>query len=124
MRGYNQAIQVGTVGKCEEKGATKSGSASCRLSLANDMYEGGETKTQWHTIMAFGQLAEFCLKQNLVGATICAAGPIIYREYEGKIYTSIIANTLNIIKWPNKKDSNITQENIKESEAGDDEVPF
>ena len=61
----NKVILVGFLGKSPEVKYTASGTAVCRFSLAtNETFKdkAGETqrRTEWHSIVAWGRLAEIC----------------------------------------------------------------
>ena len=61
----NKVILVGFLGKNPEVKYTASGTAVCRFSLAtNETFKdkAGETqkRTEWHSIVAWGRLAEIC----------------------------------------------------------------
>ena len=61
----NKVILVGNLGKDAEVRYAASGAAVCRFSLAtNETFKNKagdvEERTEWHSIVAFGRLAEIC----------------------------------------------------------------
>ena len=61
----NKVILLGFLGKDPELKYTGSGAAVCRFSLAtNETFKnkagGAQKRTEWHSIVAWGKLAEIC----------------------------------------------------------------
>ena len=85
----NRAILIGNLGKDPELRYTNSGKAVASFSLAtSEKYKdsNGEKKTvtEWHNLVAWGQLAEICSKYLSKGKQIYVEGKIQNRSYNDK----------------------------------------
>ena len=88
-RGVNKVTLIGKVGS---KVVTRSTSATqevCNFSLATneewtDKNAGRKTRTEWHNIVAFGQLASICEKFLQKGKQIYVSGKIKTDSWEDK----------------------------------------
>lgn len=88
-RGVNKVILVGNLGQDPELRYTGSGTAVCNLRLAtNESYKNsdGETveKTEWHSIVTWGRLAEICNEYLNKGSQVYFEGSLQTRSYEDK----------------------------------------
>ena len=103
----NKAILIGRVGRDPDMRTTGSG-AVARLSVATseryrDKRNGGEIveKTEWHTVTAFGRLAEIVGEYVHKGALVYVDGKIETRKYEKdgveRYATGIVASELRIL---------------------------
>ncbi len=138
MKGLNKVLLIGHVGRDPIIKYTPSGTAVANFSVAtNEVYGTGEnrkTKTEWHTIIAWGKLAE--IVENLVkkGQLIYVEGKISSREWtdsSGNKRTSyeIIMRDFSLLQ---KKDSPIQLDENNNDSSGDfndipiteDDVPF
>ena len=88
-RGINKVILVGNLGQDPELRYTGSGTAVCNIRLAtNESYKdaSGEfvERTEWHSIVAWGRLAEICNEYLHKGSQVYFEGSIQTRNYEDK----------------------------------------
>lgn len=86
-KSVNKAILLGTAGKDPEVRALPSGTKVATLSVAtNDRYKDktGEWKeqTEWHTVVAYGRLAEVIEKYVQKGSRLYLEGKIETRSWE------------------------------------------
>ncbi|MDX2494293.1 MAG: single-stranded DNA-binding protein [Desulfuromusa sp.] len=85
----NKVILVGNLGKDPELRYTPSGTAVVTFSLAtteryNDRDGNKQSKTEWHNIVAWRQLAEICGKYLHKGKQIYVEGKIQNRSYDDR----------------------------------------
>lgn len=102
----NKAILIGNVGKNPEVKHFENG-VKCSFSLAtSETYtpKGGEkvTQTEWHSIIAWGKLAEIVEKYVKKGQSLYIEGKINYRSFDDrdgnkKYITEINASSIQMI---------------------------
>ena len=85
----NKVILVGNLGKDPELRYTASGTAVATFSMATterykDRDGNKQTKTEWHNIVAWRQLAEICGKFLHKGKQIYVEGKIQNRSYDDR----------------------------------------
>ena len=83
----NKVILIGRLGKDPEVKYTPSGSAVAKFSLATDESfkdRSGEQQkhTEWHNIVAWNKLAEFCGQYLTKGKQVYIEGTIRSRQWE------------------------------------------
>ncbi len=88
-RGINKVILVGNLGQDPELRYTGSGTAVCNLRLAtNESYKDGSgelvERTEWHSIVAWGRLAEICNEYLKKGSQVYFEGSLQTRNYEDR----------------------------------------
>jgi len=88
-RGVNKVILVGNLGQDPELRYTGTGTAVCNLRLAtNESYKdaNGEwvERTEWHSIVAWGRLAEICNEYLKKGLQVYFEGSLQTRNYEDR----------------------------------------
>lgn len=88
-RGVNKVIIIGNLGQDPELRYTGGGTAVCNLRVAtNESYKdaGGEwvEKTEWHSIVAWGRLAEICNEYLKKGSQAYFEGSLQTRSYDDK----------------------------------------
>ena len=88
-RSVNKAILIGNLGQDPELRYTQSGTAVCNMRLAtNESYKdaNGELveKTEWHTVVAWGRLAEICGEYLKKGRQVYFEGNLQTRQWEDK----------------------------------------
>ena len=103
----NKAILVGNLGKDPELRYTQSGQAVCSFSIATserykDKQGEQQEKTEWHNIVAWGNLAEICGKYLEKGKTVYIEGKITNRSYDDRdgnkrYITEIVASEMKMI---------------------------
>lgn len=109
----NQVTLIGTLGKDPEmKGAV------CKFSIATNDGTKDKPKTNWHNIAVFGAQADVAIKYLSKGKKVAITGRIDYNEHEGKVYTSILCNSLELLS---PKDGNTTSDDRSEYSG---KVPF
>lgn len=85
----NKVQLIGNLGKSPEVRTTESGKKLVRLSVAtNETYtnqKGEKVKeTQWHSITAWGKLADIAEKYLSKGSEVAIEGKLISRDYTDK----------------------------------------
>ena len=103
--GINKVILVGNVGRDVEFKSLPSGSNLAKFSLATTDHrskdENGQPRTEWHNIVVWGRLAEFCSQYVTKGRQLYIEGQIRTRSYEQdgqkKYFTEIHAFTIEML---------------------------
>jgi len=85
----NTVTLIGYTGKEVETVNFDNGSLKASVSLAtSDHYTNAKgekiEETQWHTLVAFGKVAEICQKYVSKGKEIAVEGKLTYRSYDDK----------------------------------------
>lgn len=85
---YNSVTLVGYLGKDPEV-RQANGTAVARLSLATserftDRQGKRREETQWHTLVAWGKLAELAEQYLAKGSRVMAEGKLTYRNWEDR----------------------------------------
>jgi single-strand DNA-binding protein len=85
-RGVNKVIIVGNLGSDPES-REAGGSTVCNFRVAtNDSYKDSTgtyvDKTEWHSVVAWGKLAEICGTYLKKGSQVCIEGSLQTRSYE------------------------------------------
>lgn len=126
MAGMNKVILCGNSGDVAEIRYTKSGKAVANFSLATNDGWGDNKKTNWHKITCWDKTAEFIGEHLTKGATVIVEGRIEYREHEGKYYTDIIADRVELFKQSNggNHEAPGTSQGERGDEFSDQEIPF
>jgi len=111
----NKAILVGNLGKDPELRYTASGTAVATFSLATTekfKNKGGEQqeKTEWHNIVAWGNLGEICGKYLAKGRQVYIEGRIQSRSYDDRdgnkrYITEIVASEMQMLGRPGEESS-------------------
>lgn len=88
-RGVNKVILVGNLGQDPELRYTGSGTAVCNMRLAtNESYKDRDgnwvDKTEWHTVVAWDQLAEICNEHLEKGSQVYFEGSLQTRSWEDR----------------------------------------
>lgn len=142
-RSVNKVILIGHVGKEPEVRYTQGGAPVANFSLAtNETWnsQSGERqeRTDWHRIVAWRKLAEFCQEYIHKGSFLYVEGKIRTRSYDDRdgtkrYITEIDAQTIHML---DKKMGGGARDGAEASDmgidslppepgpAGDDEVPF
>jgi single-strand DNA-binding protein len=141
----NKVILVGRLGRDPELRYTQSGQAVANFSLAtNESWTNrdGERqeRTEWHRIVVWGKLAEFCGEYVSKGRQVYVEGRLQTREWEDKEgnkrrTTEINGQTLQLL-GPRPGgggedfggdpggDSPSEPSNDRGSDSGSDDIPF
>jgi len=85
----NKVILIGNLGKDPEVKYMASGNPVCRFSLATnetwkDKAGNAQERTEWHSIVAFGKLAEICGQYLTKGRLCYVEGSIRSGKYEDR----------------------------------------
>lgn len=141
-RSVNKVILIGHVGKQPEVRYTQGGAPVANFTLATNEYWTGasgekQERTDWHRIVAWRKLAEFCQEYIQKGALLYVEGKIRTRSYDDRdgtkrYITEIDAQNITMLdkKMGGARDSseaadmNIDSLPPEPSPSGDDEVPF
>ena len=143
-RGVNKVILVGNLGQKPEMRYTATQTAVANLSIATtESWKNKETgepdsKTEWHRVVFFGNLAEIAEKYLDKGSSVYIEGKIQTRKWqdqEGKDRwtTEILGNQLTMLGSRNSSDSSVQSNNSSETpfpedDSGpgltDDDIPF
>lgn len=138
MASINKAIIVGNVGRDPEIRYTTNGSAVANFTVAtNERWTNKnsgqlEERTEWHRVVAYGKLGEFCKEYLTKGKQVYIEGKLRTRQWEDKEgntrwTTEISAQTLQLLgrSQPGEDVSASIPVESSSSTAGDDsEVPF
>ena len=89
MNVRNYIHLTGNLGADPKTYVLPSGDVSCKFSLAtNEYYRNREgdrvTKTEWHTVRAYGKLAELFAEHLAKGSQVSIVGSMRYRKWEDK----------------------------------------
>ena len=78
----NTVILTGNLGRDVDTRYTQSGSAVANMNLATTEKYKGETKTEWHRLVAFGKTAEIAAQYLSKGSKIGIQGKIQTRTWD------------------------------------------
>ena len=108
-KSFNRVFLVGHVGGTPETRYTKAGSAVSTFSLATHELkktasEEEKEHTEWHNILAWGNMGEFAEQYIKKGQLICIEGSIYTRKWtdkKGVIHSiaEIFANSAVPLEW-------------------------
>jgi single-strand DNA-binding protein len=103
----NRVTLIGNLGAIPDVKNTENGKKLARFSIATDeVYQNasGEkvTETQWHTLVAWGKIAEVAEKYLEKGSEVAVEGKLVHRNYldkEGnkKYVTEVQVNELLLL---------------------------
>lgn len=135
----NRAILIGRLGRNPETRVTQGGNSVCTFTLATDTGIGDKRRTDWHSIAAFGKIADVCAQHLAKGALVYIDGRISYDEYmkdgQKRTKTSIIVNDIRFLSTkseygnpqPDDAQSKHTPPKNDDTFSGDapcDDIPF
>lgn len=139
----NKAILIGNLGKDPELRYTASGTAVASFSIATTerfKNRNGEQqeRTEWHNIVAWGNLADICGKYLAKGRQVYIEGRIQSRSYDDRdgnkrYITEIVANEMKMLGRPGEGGGQGAQPARQEDSGGgnsgptfnpDDDIPF
>ena len=133
--GINKVILVGNVGRDAELRSLPSGTNLAKFSLATSeprfKDQNGEPHTEWHNIVAWGKLAEFCGQYVTKGRQLYIEGRVRTRSYEKNgqkmWFTEVHADTIELLGSRSSGDGGGPRDSF-ESGGGfpddHDDVPF
>jgi single-strand DNA-binding protein len=124
MASLNKITLIGNTGSEPEMRFTPSGKPVTTFSLATNMKFKEETHTEWHNIVTWGKLAEFCNQYINKGQQLYVEGRIQTRKWEGNdgqthYKTEVIANTVLLLGAKKQ-----TEESEQAEETELEELPF
>lgn len=134
MRGINKAILVGHVG--QDPQTKKTGEfITARFSVATSYFvknkETGmnDQQTEWHRVVAFGNLANIVATYVKKGTAVYVEGVIKTSKYTDKegilrYSTEIIANTVQMLGKKEASDQGDEHHAPVSDEMFDDDIPF
>jgi len=110
VAGVNKAILIGNLGKDPEIRTTTSGQRVANFTLATNRSWTGQDgqrqeKTEWHSIVVWGKLADICEKYLQKGKQVYIEGRIETRNWQDKegqtkYKTEIICENLTLLGRP------------------------
>ena len=129
--GINKVILVGNVGRDVELRSLSTGRSLAKFSLATSEprfkdRDTGEPHTEWHNIVAWGKLADFCSQYVNKGRQLYIEGRIRTRTYEKdgqkKWFTEVHADDIQLLG--RRTDQEGSGGNGSSFPADEDDVPF
>lgn len=114
----NKVFLVGNLGADPELRQTSGGQAVCNFTMATSFRTKEEEKTEWHSIVVWGNQAEGVSKYLGKGSKVHVEGRLQTRSYDDKegvkrYKTEIVADRVTFL---DKKGDG--------SSKGEDEIPF
>lgn len=130
----NKVILVGHVGREVELRHTPSGIAVARFSVAtNERWKDKEGQkqehTEWHTVVAWGRLAEFCQQYLAKGRQVYVEGSLRTRTYDDekgnrRYFTEIRAQTIQLLGRREEGGEAAAAEVPEVPAESDEDIPF
>lgn len=130
----NKVILVGNVGREVELRHTPSGVAVARFSVATnerwrDKDGNRQEHTEWHTVIAWGKLAEFCQQYVTKGRQVYVEGSIRTRTYDDnkgnrRYFTEIRAQTIQLLGRREEAPEQGAEEAPELPPEVEDDIPF
>jgi single-strand DNA-binding protein len=140
MKSINKVTLIGHVGRAPEIRYTQGGAPVANFSLATNEYWTSNTgerqeRTEWHKIVAWGKLAEFCQEYIQKGSYLYVEGKLQTRNYDDRdgikrYVTEIRAGEIGLLDRkgtsPEQPAGEVPIDSLpaEPSSMGDDEVPF
>jgi len=119
MKCLNKVLLIGFVGNNPiEKSNNNILYTNFSVATSTQYKQDGETKekTEWHRIVAFGKLAEICIKYLKKGSKVFIEGSLQKQEYE----KDGIKQSITYVKLNNLIMLDNAEKNVEETE----EIPF
>lgn len=130
----NKVIIVGNVGREVELRHTPSGVAVARFSVATnerwrDKEGNRQERTEWHTVVAWGKLAEFCQQYVTKGRQVYVEGSLHTRSYDDnkgnrRYFTEIRAQAIQLLGRREGVAPGGVEEEAELPPEVDDDIPF
>lgn len=137
MRGINKVMLIGNVGAEPETRYMSNGNAVCNLRIAtSETWKDKQTsakqeKTEWHSLVMFGRLAEITAEYVHKGMPIYVEGKLQTRKWQDKsgadrYSTEIVCSEMQMLGGKEQRgDSQRSQEAQRPAApAFDDDIPF
>ncbi|MFN5415486.1 MAG: single-stranded DNA-binding protein [Flavobacteriia bacterium] len=80
----NQIVLIGNIGNQPLVTNFENGGKVARFSLATPYIKDGESKTEWHKLFAWGNMAQFIENFAKKGKKIVVTGKLVNRTYIAK----------------------------------------
>jgi single-strand DNA-binding protein len=129
----NKVILIGNLGRDVELRHTPGGAAVAKFSIAtNEVWKdkNGQKQehTEWHNIVAWGKLAEFCGQYLSKGRQVYVEGTLRTRTYDDekgnrRYFTEVRAQTLQPL-GPRPSGETAPGEPPDYQPEGEDDIPF
>lgn len=104
----NKVQLIGNLGQDPEIRTFDNGKAVARFSMATtDSYRGADgkkvTETQWHNLVAWGNLAKIIQKYLIKGSEVAVEGKLTHRTFEDKegkkrYFTEVVLTDLVMLR--------------------------
>jgi len=139
MKSVNKVFLIGHLGRAPEVRYTQGGAPVANFSLATNEFWTSNTgerqeRTEWHKIVAWGKLAEFCQEYLQKGTYLYVEGRLQTRNYDDRdgvkrYVTEIRALELGLLERKPGLESAAGEPPIdslppETGGAGEDDVPF
>lgn len=113
----NKVFLIGNLGQTPRVRYSKDGLSIVNFSLATNEFIKRNTNfekvTQWHNIVAFGVISQFCMEKLKKGDKVFVEGKIRYRTYDKDgvtvKFTEIVAKNIKLLS---KSDEQTEEEDI------------
>lgn len=130
----NKVILVGNVGREVELRHTPAGVAVARFSVATnerwkDKNGQRQEHTEWHTVVVWGRLAEFCQQYVTKGRQVYVEGSLRTRTYDDergnrRYFTEIRAQAIQLLGRREEGSEVAAPEEEGFSPEGEADIPF
>jgi len=135
----NRVIILGYLGKNPEAKLTSTGQMVCTFSVATsydfkDKTDQKQERTEWHTMVAWGKIADYCAKYIKKGQQVYVEGRIQTRSWDDKnatkryvteiIVERIIAPTLSKHDERSQDQAQMESFGPTELDNPEDDLPF
>lgn len=129
----NRVTLLGNLGKDPEVRTLENGSKVATFTLATtesykDKNDTWQKITEWHSIVAWRNLADRAERDLKKGSSVFVEGKISYRKYEKdgveKYITEIVASTINSLEKREKSASAPTSTDDSIPSGSDENLPF
>lgn len=104
MRTLNKVLLIGRLGHDPELQYSKAGKAYCRLRMATTQSwtnkdDKRESRTEWHSVFAWGSRAEYCAKSLRSGSLVLVEGSLTHWQgLENHESTAVHADDIQLLK--------------------------
>jgi len=130
MASVNKVILIGNLGADPETRAVNDTMvANFRIATTDSWTKDGEKKekTEWHSIVVWGKLAELCGKYLSKGKSVYVEGKLQTREWEKdgvkRYSTEVVATAITFLS-PKVSSDGSGASSGSGSQAGDEDIPF
>jgi len=132
FRSLNKVILIGNLGSDPQDKSTQSGSQFTTFSLATnefwtDKQGNKKQRTDWHNIVAWGNLAKDCLKYLKKGSLVYIEGSVRNREWsdkQGTSHKSVDIQAAKLVVLDGATGSQQPEQPQETSNFPDDDLPF